>query len=147
MRNLNEETCKIRHALISDNKYGLVVLQSENWSYFIENMVEVSQGDISSLNISRVGVNIKIINDTFDNLTVCRDTYSYFFSSIGCAFESFLQATHRKYIENTEKDLALNLYFIDLKNEPNAENIMQVFAEFLLSLGDFQELLIIFLLF
>ena len=124
MRDVNEDTYKIRHTLISDNKHALEVLQSNNWSYFIKKMLEVSQGDISSLNISGIGEDIKIINDEFDNLKVCEDTYSYFYSNIGCAFQSFPQATHEKHIENIEKDLALNLYFIDLKNEPNAEDIM-----------------------
>ena len=44
---------------------------------------------------------------------------------------------HMKNIENIEKDLARNLYFIDLKNEQNAENIMQVFAEFFFPFGRF----------
>ena len=34
--------------------------------YFIEKMLEVSQGGISSMNISRVVEDIKIRNDTFD---------------------------------------------------------------------------------
>ena len=45
--------------------------------------------------------------------------------------QRFLQASHEKHIEKIEKDLAQNLYFIDLKNEPNAKNIMQVSAKFL----------------
>ena len=54
MHNLNEDTYKIRHIFISDNKYELEVLQSKNWSYFIKKMLEVSQGDISLLNMSKV---------------------------------------------------------------------------------------------
>ena len=72
IQNLNEDTCKIRHTFISDDKYPLGVLQSKNWSYFIEAMLEVSQGDISLLNMCGVssdnlGEDIKIINDTKDN--------------------------------------------------------------------------------
>ena len=37
---------------------------------------------------------------------------------------------HERHIENTEKNLAWNLYFIDLKNKQNAENIMRGFAKF-----------------
>ena len=153
---LNEDTYKIiRHTLISDNKYALEVLQSTNWSYFIEKMLQVSQGNISSLNMSRVSSDnennfedIKIVNDTIDNLTICKDTYSYFYSNIGCALQRFLQATHKKYIEKMEKDLAQNHYFINLKNEQNTGGIYGKFLpNFSLLLGDFQELLIIFLLF
>ena len=54
MHNLNEDTYKTRHISISDNKYVLEVLQSKNWSYFIKKILEVSQGDISLLNMSKV---------------------------------------------------------------------------------------------
>ena len=53
-------------------------------------MLKVSQGEISSLNISGVEGDIKIINDSFDNLTVCKKSYSYFYLNIGFAFERFL---------------------------------------------------------
>ena len=76
MCNLTEETYKIGHTFISDNKYALEVLQSKNLSYFIEKMLEVSQSNISSLNMSSVIENVKIMNNTFHNLTVCKDTYS-----------------------------------------------------------------------
>ena len=81
-------------------------------------MLEVSKGNISSLNINGVEEDIKIINDTFDNLTVCKESYLYLYSNIGCAL------THEKHIKDIEKDLARNLYFIDSKSEQNAENIM-----------------------
>ena len=114
MSDLNEDTYKIRRTLISDDKYALEVLQSKNWSHFIKKLLEVSQGNISSLNISGVEEeDMKIINDTSDNLTACEESSSYFYSKIGCAFQRFLQATHEKHIENIEKDLAQNLYFID----------------------------------
>ena len=93
-------------------------------------MLEVSQGNISSMNISVVEEDIKIINDTFDNLTVCKESYSNFYSEIGCAFQRFQEATHEKHIENIESFLSPNLYFINLKNEQNAENIVQVSVEF-----------------
>ena len=48
MRDLNEDTFKIRHTLISDDKYALEVLHSKNWSYFIEEILEVSQGNIKN---------------------------------------------------------------------------------------------------
>ena len=100
-------------------------------------MLKVSQGEISSLNISGVEGDIKIINNSFDNLTVCKKSYSYFYLNIGFAFERFLQAIHKKHLENIEKDLARNLYFINLKNEQNAEDIMRVFATFFLNFGKF----------
>ena len=142
IQDLNEDTCKIRHTLISDDKYTLGVLQSKNWSYFIKTMLEVSQGDISLLNMCGVssdnlGGDIKIINDTKDNLTICKDTHSYFYSNIDCVLQRFLQVMHEKHIEKMGKDLAQNHYFIDLRNEQNEEDIMIVFAEFFFTFGRF----------
>ena len=77
MRDLNEDTYKIRYTLISDNKYVLEVLQSKNWFYFTKKMLGVSQSDISLFNISRVEEDIKVINGTFDNLTVFKDTFLF----------------------------------------------------------------------
>ena len=104
---------------------------------FYQKMLEVPQSDISSLNISGVEGDMKLINDSFDNLTVCKKSYSYFYSNIGCAFQRFLQAIHKKHLENMQKDLARNLYFINLKNEQNAEDIMQVLAKFFFTFGRF----------
>ena len=42
-RDLNKDTYKISHTLISDDKFALEVLQSKNWPYFIKKMLEVSQ--------------------------------------------------------------------------------------------------------
>ena len=113
-----------------------------NWSYFIEKMLEVSQGDVSPLNMNEASSNnmsedVKIINDTKDNLTICNNIYSCFYSSIGCALQRPLQATYTKHIERMEKDLAQNHYFTDLKYEENVEDIMRVFSEFLVTFGRF----------
>ena len=79
---LKVDAYKIRHTIVSDDQYTLEVLQSRDWPYFIDRLLGVSEGDITSLNLS--GVNdssqnnhekIKIINDTIDNLTICNDYY------------------------------------------------------------------------
>ena len=113
MHDLNENAYKIGHTLILDNKYVVEVLQSKNLSYFIEKMLEVSHGDISLLNLSRVSrynlsEDIKVMNDTKDNLTICKDIYSYFCSNIGCMLQTLLETMHKKHIEKMEKDLAQN---------------------------------------
>lgn len=116
-----------------EDKYALEDLQSRDWSYFIEKILEIFSGNILSMNFSE---DIKIISYTSHNLTIYKDTYSNFSSNIGCALQRFLQAKHQKHIEAMEKDLAQNYNFIDLKNEQNAEN-MRVFAEFFFTFGRF----------
>lgn len=44
--------------------------------------------------------------------------------------KGFCKHHTKNILKKRKKDLAQNLYFIDLKNEPNAKNIMQVSAKF-----------------
>lgn len=56
--------------------------KSRDWPYFINRLLELSKGDITSLNLSGVDNkqnnfdDIKIINDAIDNLTICKGDYS-----------------------------------------------------------------------
>ena len=66
--------------LLEDNMSGksaLELLQSKDWPYFINRLLEVSEGDITLLNLSRISQDendakeLKIINDTIENLEIC----------------------------------------------------------------------------
>ena len=47
-RDLGEEAYKIRHTIVSDNQHALEVLQGKDWPYFINRLLEVSNGDSSN---------------------------------------------------------------------------------------------------
>ena len=73
-------------------------MQSRDWPYFIDRLLAVSEGDITSLNLS--GVNdssqnnfeeIKVINATINNLTICKDYYLNIYANIGATFHQYLQ--------------------------------------------------------
>ena len=49
-RDLGEEAYKIRHTIVSDNQYALDTLQSKDWTYFINRLLEASKGDIHHIN-------------------------------------------------------------------------------------------------
>ena len=55
--NLNEDTYKLRHTIVSGNQYILEVLQSRDCSCFINRLLEASEGDITSLNLREVDDN------------------------------------------------------------------------------------------
>ena len=42
---LDEDTYKIRHTIVSDDQYALDVLQSRDWPYLIDRLLEVSKGN------------------------------------------------------------------------------------------------------
>ena len=112
-----------------DEKHTMDVLQSKDWPYFIDRLLAVSKGDIMYLNLSGADDSsqnnfeeIKIINDTIDNLTICMDCYSNIYANIGATFHQYLQKFPAFFIEKMEVDLTLKHYsFIDLKNEYNTE--------------------------
>ena len=93
MLNLNKSAYKIRHAIVFDDQYTLEVLQSRDRSYFIDRLLAVSKCEIKSQSLSGVDDSsqnnfkeIKIINDTIDNLTICKDYYSNIYVNIGATF-------------------------------------------------------------
>ena len=111
-------------------------------------MLEVSNGGISSLNLSGISQNqndveeLKIVNDTIENLEICRNCYADIYANVGGSFRNYLKNAPDVLIEKMEDDLRLNLYSsIDLKNEPNAKEILQIFDRFFLSLVDFRQLM------
>ena len=59
MSNLGEEAYKIRHAIASDDQHALETLQTKDCVYFINRLLEVFEGDITSLNLGRITSQIK----------------------------------------------------------------------------------------
>ena len=74
---------------------------------------------------------MKIINETIDNLTICKDYYSDIYAKVGAIFHQYLQKTPAPFNEKMEEDSSPNLYsFIDSKNEYNTEEVMHTFDRF-----------------
>ena len=76
-----DETYEIRHTVVSHDLHTIEKLQSKNWPYFINRLLEVLDGGISLLNLINLSQNrndaneLEIINDTIENLEICK---SYF---------------------------------------------------------------------
>ena len=139
---------KIRHAIISDDLNSIEKLQSKNWPYFIKYSLEVSDGDISSLNLinlsqNRIDTNeLKIINVTIENLEICKSYYSDIHANVGCVFQDYLQNASHNLIQKMQDNIRLNLFLnTDLKNEQNPNEILQIFDIFFKKLVDFLQLI------
>ena len=76
-RNLGEEACKIKYSIVLDDQHAIETLQSKDWPYFINCLLELSEGDITLLNLNGISQNendveeIKIIKNTIENLKIC----------------------------------------------------------------------------
>ena len=107
-------------------------------------MLEVSSGDISSLNLSGISQNqndieeLRIINDTVENLGICKNYYADIYANVSGCFLSYLRSADDVLIKKMQDGLRLNLYsYIDLKNEPNTREILQIFDRFCFAFGRF----------
>ena len=83
-----------------------------------------------------------IINDTIENLEICKSYYADIYTNVGCSFQNYLNNAPDVLIKQIEDDLILNLYsskkiFFDLKNKPNTKEVLQIFDRFFLLLVDF----------
>ena len=99
--------------------------------------MEVSDGDISSLNLINISQNridtneLKIINDTIENLEICKSYYSDVHANVGHVFQDYLQNASHNLIQKMQDNIRLNLFLnTDLKNEQNPNEILKIFDNF-----------------
>ena len=148
-RDFGEKVYKIRHAIISVDLQAIEKLQSQNWPYFINRLLEVSDGDISSLNLINLTQNqndtneLEIINDTIENLEIRKSYYSDIYANVGCVFQNYLQNASDNLIQKIQDDIRSNLFLnTDLRNEQNPNKILKMFdIFFFLNLEDFLRLM------
>ena len=67
----------VRHTIISDDTYGLSILQEKNWSYFIENPLDV-ENFCSEVDIEAN----QIIIDTITNLPIYKCFYNNLYNAV-----------------------------------------------------------------
>ena len=91
-RDFGEEAYKIRYTTILDELHAIEKLQSKNWPCFINHLLKVSDGGISSLNLINLSQNqndaneLEVINDTIENLEIYKNYYSDIYANVGCVF-------------------------------------------------------------
>ena len=113
----------------------------------------VSEGDITFLYLSGVDDSsqnnfeeIKIINDTIDNSTICKDYYSNIFANIDATFHLYLQKITTFLIEKMEENLILNHYSLSIYKINTIQKRLCILSiDFSLLLGDFLQLTILLL--
>ena len=127
-----------------ENQRSVENLQSKDWPYFINRLLEVSNDDIFSL--IRLGIGqsqnnvekLKIVNDTIENLKICKNYYADVYANVSSCFQNYLKIATSVLNEKMQDDLRTNFFSnIDLNNEPNTSEILQTFDGFFFSFGTF----------
>ena len=141
---LGEKAYKIRDTIVSDYQHALETLQSKDWPYFINRLVEVSEGDITWLNLHGISQNendveeLKIINDIIENLEICENYFAAIYANGSSSFQNYLKIAPDVLIEKMEDDLRLNLYSsIDLKMNLTQKRLYTHSIDFSSHLEDF----------
>ena len=137
-KQINEPMKPVRHTVVTDDETALEVLQTKNSQYFIKRILEVCQsnngGELRQLVSAK---EIKIIENSVENLTICKSLYTNFYNQIA----RNLSDVHRNLLPNEldeiDKDLRLNYFFIDFDNENNQDEIMSADSYFYHALGHF----------
>ena len=69
----------IRHSQIITNKQAISILQTNNWQYFVEQLLHIANGEINlddfDLDNDQEFEKYNIIEETSDNINYCRQFY------------------------------------------------------------------------
>ena len=63
----------------------------------------------------------KIIENSVENLTICKTLYTYFYNQIAGNLSEVIQNPPSDELDEIDRDLRLNLFFIDFDREHNQD--------------------------
>ena len=89
---LNKPKQFVRHSVVTDDNYALKELQNRNWPYFINKIIQFSQGsgDIGDIGVSdRQEANI--IYNTRENFKIVRELYNELFNPVGVSLHELFK--------------------------------------------------------
>ena len=122
LRQINEPTKSVRHSIVADDNTAPEILQIKNWQYFIDRILEVYQsnnnGELTQLVSAKEA---KIIENSVENLTICKTLYTYFYNQIAGNLSEVIQNPPSDELDEIDRDLRLNLFFIDFDREHNQD--------------------------
>ena len=83
LKQINELTKPVRHSVVLNDETALEILQSKNWQYFIERILKVCQSNNGGgLNQLVNAKEVKIIENSVENLTICKQLNTNFYNQI-----------------------------------------------------------------
>ena len=134
---------KIRHSKVASDDFSIKILQSHNWQYFIETLLEISNGD---LNIDDFDVNdddeefdkYLIIQKTLKNLDYCKKIHEGVFNDISYFFYKKIREAPDEFVERKEEDFANEIYYTKkLKEIDSHVEFLKIFNKFYSKTGRF----------
>ena len=132
----------IRHSQIITNKQAISILQTNNWKYFVEQLLHIANGEINlddfDLDNDQEFEKYNIIEKTSDNINYCREFYEEVFNDIAYFFQKMIKETPDEFLEPIKADLANEIYFTkNLKEVESHVELLKVFNRFYFKSGRF----------
>ena len=73
---------------------------------------------------------VKIIENSVENHTICKQLYANFYNQIASNLAKAIRNLPPNELDEIDRDLELNYFFIDFYNEKNEEDVMNAYSYF-----------------
>ena len=128
----------IRHSTATANNYALQTLQNRNWPYFINRIIEYSQGFVDINDVTTDANEINILNDTRNNFTICKQFYNELFTMVGVNLHEYFKNLDIDKRQKMNNDLTNNKIFTWDPQESFIQNrILTTYRDFYYETGRF----------
>ena len=118
---------------------SLKTLQDRNWPYFIDRIIECSQGflnlsDIDSSDITK----INILHNTIDNFEIAKGVYNKLYNSVGINLHELFKIMGYANKKNIDTDLTNNNFFPwELREHHIQQRSLNTYKDFYYTTGRF----------
>ena len=116
------------------------ILQNRNWSYFIKKLIYILNNDLDDELFQQDEHNEEksLVDQTFQNLNCCKQTYENVFDDLAYFFHRKLKETTDYFVEKMEEDLSREIFYQKkIKEQENSTEVFQKFNQFFFKTGRF----------
>ena len=132
----------VRHSQTVTDEEAISILQTNNWQYFIEQLLHIANGEINlddfDLDNDQEFEKYNIIEKTSDNINYCRQFYEEVFNDIAYFFYKMITETPDEFLEPLKADLANEIYYTqNLKEIESHVELLKIFNRIYFKTGRF----------
>ena len=132
----------VRHSQVLTNEEAISILQTNNWQYFVEQLLHIANGNVDlddfNLDNDEEFEKYTIIEKTSDNINYCKLFYEEVFNDIAYFFQKMIKETPDEFLQPMKEDLANEIYFSDnLKDIESHVELLKIFNRFYFKTGRF----------
>ena len=128
----------LRHTKLSDDNYALGEIQDRNWPYFIDKIIEYSQGFLNLSDVEKDITELNILRNTRDNFEILKGVYNKLLNAVAISLHQFLKEKSHLKKKEIETDLRNhNFEIFDPQNAFIQNRILQTYIDFFYKTGRF----------